>query len=465
MAKFPVKFYYGGGTFFGTTQNDYPKLTNSPGSLISLLDAVLVNGYGDKTVTSLVVDANRKATITASNHGYNVPARFEIYGADQTDINGEWEVESVPDANTITFTTPASLANTTITGNVHMRVPPLGWDKVFSDTNRATYRARVGNRHFLYIDDTGTNGALPGAAKVRPFEYMDSINEASGNSWMAFGDSLKNTNTGTSSSGQSIATNQAVSWMHYIDSGNSGATGSSTDIGWTIIGCDRFFYLSIQNMFGNNTDPHRTPYMFGDFPSIKLDDRKNIIIRGAECFDPSWAYSNFYGRDSGRYFSFQKGHAGNFLASGFTQNTGNKYWTLMPPGYGFAINDWNYPVGAFDGPSIARGPNPASGGYIFMGPCYLYEDYEGNEFSSGMAYAVLRGFAPGFYVVPTNFLTTDYTKALIKQNQLLNDSKNRRYMAMGIYGHWEYSYYGRIAFHFISVDEDWFALDGTAQQL
>jgi hypothetical protein len=346
-------------------------------------------------------------------------------------------------------------------------VPPLGWDKVFSDTNRAVYRARVGNRHFLYIDDTGTNGALPGAAKVRPFESMSSINESSINSWMAYGDSLKNTNRYTSSSGLSISENRAVCWMHYIDPGYSGsgagASGTSTDIGWTIIGCDRFFYLSIQNMFGN-TDPHRTPYMFGDFPSIKLDDRKNVIIRGTDCFDPVWAYNNDYGRRSGRYFPFQKAYTGNFLASGFTQNTGNKYWTLMPPYPGFATNNWDYPVGSFDGPSIARGPNPASGGYIFAGPCLLFEDYEGNEFASGMAYSVLRGYAPGFYVVPTNFLNSDYTKALIKQNQLLKDSKNRRYMAMGVYGHWASSYYGRIAFHFISVDEDWFAIEGTAQQ-
>jgi hypothetical protein len=464
MAKFPVKFYYGGGTYFGTTQADYPRLTNSPGSLIALLDAVLVNGYGDKPVTSLVIDANRKATVTVANHGYDVPARFEIYGADQSAINGEWEVESVPDANTITFTAPASLANTTITGNVRIRVPPLGWDKVFSDTNRAVYRAKVGNRHYLYIDDTGTNGALPGAAKVRPFEHMDSIDEAISNSWMAYGDSLKNSTRYTSSTGLSIAENRAVCWMHYIDPGTTGDNGTTTDIGWTIVGCDRFFYFSIQNMNGVSHAPNRTLYLFGDFPSIKLDDAKNVIIRGADCFDPVWAFNNEYGRRSGRYFSFQKASRGNFLASGFSQNTGNKWWTIMPPGHGFTLNDWDYPVGAIEAPSVARGPNPASGGYIFMGPCHLYEDYEGNEFASGMAYSVLRGFMPGFYVVPTNFLSADYSYFFIKQNQLLKDSKNRRYITMGIRGHTASYYYGRNAFHFISVDEDWFAIEGTAQQ-
>jgi hypothetical protein len=453
MAKFPVKFYYGGGTYFGTTQADYPRLTNSPGSLIALLDAVLVNGYGDKPVTSLVIDANRKATLTATNHGYDVPARFEIYGADQPEINGEWEVESVPDSDTIIFTAPASLANTTITGNVHIRVPPLGWDKVFSDTDRAVYRAKVGNKHYLYIDDTGTNGAMPGAAVVRPFEHMDSIDEPTINSWMAYGDSLKNTELYTYSNGQSIAVNRAVCWMHYIYSG--GITGSPTDIGWTIIGCDRFFYLSIQNIYGYNTDHYRTPYMFGDFPSIKLDDRKNVIIRGTNCFDPDFAYFSGDGY-SGRYFSFQKARTGNFLAGGFTQNTGNKWWTLMPPGHGFKVYDWDYPVGAFEDSVISRGPNPASGGYIFMGPCHLYEDYEGNELASGMAYAVFRGFVPGFYVIPTNF-----SGAVIKQNQLLNDSKNRRYMTMGIFN----STSSQTAFHFISVDEDWFAIEGIAQQL
>lgn len=461
MAKFPVKFYYGGGSWFGTTQADYPKLTNSAGSLVALLDAVLVNGYGAKTVTSLSIDANRKATLSCANHGYSVQARFEISGADQADINGEWEVESVSDANTIIFTSPQSLVSTVITGTVIIRVPPLGWDKVFSATNQGVYRAKVGNRHYIHIDDTFTNGAVSGAAKARPFETMSDITQAPTDSWMAFGDSLKNTGSYTSSTGGTIANNRAVGWIHYVgDAG--GATGSPTDIGWTIVGCDRFFYLSIQNMYGNTTLPHRTPYMFGDFPSIKIDDSKNVIIRGADSFDGVYCYNNDEGRRSGRYFSFRKGYIGNFLASSFSQNSGNKYWTLMPPYPDFSENNYDYPVGAFGGYSISRGPNAASGGYLFAGPCLLFEDYEGNEFAASARASVMRGYGPGFYVVPTNFLTTDYAVPLIKQNQLLNDSKGRRYITMGVTGH-NATYFGRIAFHFLSVDEDWFAMDDIGQ--
>jgi hypothetical protein len=458
MAKFPVKFYYGGGSWFGSTQADYPRLTNDAGSLIALLDAVLVNGYGVKTVKSISIDENRKATLICDNHGYSIYARFEISGADQSDINGEWEVESVPDVNTIVFTAPKSLINTNITGNITIRVPPLGWDKVFSDTNQGVYRARVGNRHFLHVDDTFTNGAVAGAAKVRPFETMTDINQHPLNSWMAYGDSLKDTKIYSSSTGGSIASNKAVGWHHYIGDGG-GVTGTTTDISWTIVGCDRFFYLSIQNMRGNTTLPYRAAYMFGDFPSIKIDDRKNVIIRGAKSFDSAYCYNTDFDA-SGSEFSFNKGSEGNYLASSFSQNSGNKYWCLMPSYPNFDKN----PVGAFSGYyPVSKGPNIASGGYIFAGPCLLFEDYEGNDFQSGAAASVMRGYAPGLYVVPTNFVSSDYNSVLIKQNQLLSDSKGRRYITMGIKG--GNYYYGSVGFHFLSIDEDWFAMDDVRQSI
>ena len=147
-----------------------------------------------KNVKSLYIDNEGKGIITCPNHGYHYPVRFEIMGADQEIINGEWEAESTPDSNTIIFYAGQDLSNTVITGNIKIRVPPLGWDKVFSDVNKAVYRARKGNRHFLYIDDSVTDGAVYGASKVRVFEHMDSINEPVNNSWMWYGDILKSTN-------------------------------------------------------------------------------------------------------------------------------------------------------------------------------------------------------------------------------------------------------------------------------
>lgn len=45
-----------------------------------------------------------------------------------------------------------------------------GWEKVYTGTNKAVYRSRYGNRHYLRVDDTSTT-----AATVRGYESMTDV--------------------------------------------------------------------------------------------------------------------------------------------------------------------------------------------------------------------------------------------------------------------------------------------------
>jgi hypothetical protein len=156
--------------FYRSSDFGAPSLAGVAGSLITLLDACLVNGYGNQTVT--ITRSGSTATIkTSSPHGLVKRATYTISGADQAEYNGVKAV-SVVDTTTLAFTvvgTPATPA----TGTITAKLDGAGWGKPFSGTNKAAYQPGVGNRFYMRIDDTGTGTAL--LARVVGYENMTGI--------------------------------------------------------------------------------------------------------------------------------------------------------------------------------------------------------------------------------------------------------------------------------------------------
>lgn len=92
---------------YKSTDASAPSLSGTVGSLIALLDAVLVNGYGSK--------------------------------------------------------------------------PSAGWSKVYSDTNKAVYRAPAGNRFYLRVLDDGSDGTHGAkVATIRGYETMSDVDTGTG---------------------------------------------------------------------------------------------------------------------------------------------------------------------------------------------------------------------------------------------------------------------------------------------
>jgi hypothetical protein len=145
----PVKIYH-------YQQTSAPALTNSEGSMHSVLTACLVNGFNTKTISTLSV-TNNVATATFSGaHGYLAFDSILISGANESQFNDSWMVKTVPNSTTLTF--DITTADVTATGTITCKTAPLGWEIAYTNgTNLRTYRQPAGNRHYLISNDDGTN--------------------------------------------------------------------------------------------------------------------------------------------------------------------------------------------------------------------------------------------------------------------------------------------------------------------
>lgn len=164
--------------FFNENFPGAPVLSGTAGAGLSVLDAVLVTGFGLRTATSLVVDGG-VATITLPNHAQNSALLYsviEVAGVTGTlaGLNGEQRVTAAT-ATTLQFATAA--ADGTAVGTVTVKTAPLGFAKVYTGTNLAAFRSNdvTGRRMFLRVDDSGAS-----AMRVRAYESMSSISVGTG---------------------------------------------------------------------------------------------------------------------------------------------------------------------------------------------------------------------------------------------------------------------------------------------
>lgn len=158
-----IKLYHSG-------QAGSPTINGVNGSLITVLDAVLVDGYNTVTVSGITRSGTTATVTTAAPHGLETNDSAVIAGAAQTDYNIE-AVVSVVNGTQFTY----SVANSPVTpatGSMTVKRAPAGFDKAFSATNKAAYRSKdvTGTRPYLQIlDDGATTG---GAREARTRGYL-----------------------------------------------------------------------------------------------------------------------------------------------------------------------------------------------------------------------------------------------------------------------------------------------------
>lgn len=218
---------------------DAPVLSASTaGSLISLLDACLLNGFGVRTPDSIVV-ADGVATVSISaGNPYEKHAVVVISGASDAALNAEWRI-ATSGASSFTFLCPG-VANGTVTGSSVKRAA-AGWGKPFSDTNIAAYQSIDPNSTQLYlrVDDTATN-----TSSVRGYEQMTSA---------AVG------------AGEFPTTAQTATCRWTRSGGNT----------WTIIADGSFMWV----MLKGSAEPLMNN--FGDIETFKPNDRYHCLISAA----------------------------------------------------------------------------------------------------------------------------------------------------------------------------------------
>jgi len=203
---------------FLSTMNGAPSITRAAGTILSVLDACLVDGFGSVTLDSLVVSGDVATGTKSAGHNFAklgaVGPVIRIAGATPSALNGDWRIDTIPNSTTFTFQT-AGISNQTATGTITAKRAPLGFTKAFSGTNIAAYRSATvgGCQAYLRVDDTSTQAPV-----ITGYMTMSDVN------------------TGTD------AFPSSALYLYKID-------GTRASAPWAVFGDDRSFYISIQTNF------------------------------------------------------------------------------------------------------------------------------------------------------------------------------------------------------------------------
>lgn len=242
MSATSVKYFHSG-------MAGAPSVNGTAGNMIGLLDAVLVNGWGLKTLDSLVVADGIATGTISTGHSFSVDSVALIAGVTGTTaLNGEKRILSVS-ATQFTFDA-TGVADETSTGTITAKLAPLGWTKAFSGTNKAVYKpSDLGATGcHLRVDDASTSDA-----RVVGYEVMSDVD------------------TGTGPFPTTAQQSGGLFWPK----GNT----TSGARNWWVFGDERMFYVCLAPSTSYATRPF--VFGFGDIKSYSATDAYNCVLAGA----------------------------------------------------------------------------------------------------------------------------------------------------------------------------------------
>ena len=154
--------------FFRSTDTGAPTLYGNAGYMIPVLDACLVNGYGQQNISTMTHTGGTVTVTTSASHGLSTFSRQTIAGANETGYNGEFVI-LITSGTTFTYTATGITVNTA-TGTLTTKTASAGWTKPYNGTNLAVYRGGSGLQHYFRFDDTTTI-----ASRMRGYVTMSAI--------------------------------------------------------------------------------------------------------------------------------------------------------------------------------------------------------------------------------------------------------------------------------------------------
>ena len=270
---------------FESTQTGAPSLSGTAGNLISLLDAVLVNGFNLKSINSITRSGSTATATVAAGHGYRENDVVLQAGAGQTEYNGEFRIFNVT-STTYQFTVTGSPA-TPATGTITAKIAPLGWTKAYTGTNKVAFFLSDPTATGCLLRDDDTNAKY---AIVAVYETMTDIDTGSG----MFAD--------TTSVILKSSTSDAVTRK------------------WTLIGDNLAFYLFTAWDAANLA--YYEGHFFGDYPSYKSGDAYNCAISA------SYSSSSPFVGANNNFSATTNALPGRKLPRAYTQLSGSiSFWT------------------------------------------------------------------------------------------------------------------------------------------
>ncbi|MBC69757.1 MULTISPECIES: hypothetical protein [Acinetobacter] len=300
VASTDIKFYVHSNT-------NAPQLQNAYGSMINVLDACLVNGFGSQTVSTLTASGTTVTATFGSAHNFMQYQVIKIAGATQTEYNGEHRILTVPNANSITFQLAAAPSVSTATGTISASLPPLGWEKPFSSVNangggKAVYRQ--------------TNEFLPSRPYLRVIDERDPLWNANYAKFAKVGivEEMADIDTmlGVQSPFDGAAPNK-----NWVATGTT--TNSSTMNGWM-----KWYYAHGESGARHVAEPNASE---ANTPSVGA--RSWILIGTSESFviavNPGLTSINYIVNGYGKYQTYYSGDLFNDYLAGVLWNSTASY--------------------------------------------------------------------------------------------------------------------------------------------
>lgn len=266
--------------FYLASNVNMPQLNDSYGCLVALLDACLVTGVSVQSVASMQVAGGQATLNFSSAHGYMAGQVLEIMGAG-TGYNGLYRIAATS-ANSLSFALSASDAS--ISG-ASVRLPPLGYEKLFEDVpnKKRVYRSLhpAASGILLRVDngpDPAYNSGWAKYAKVGMADTMSDINTFTGVQ-APYNPANPSLNWVGSGSGTSAVIGWAR-WYYARDASMSNSDAIAPETGnrkFVLVGDGRTFYLITPFSVGGSYN-QRAIYGFGDFDSIAPAQKTALLI-------------------------------------------------------------------------------------------------------------------------------------------------------------------------------------------
>lgn len=241
--------------FFSSEMAGAPVVSGTKGSLLSMIDACLVDGFGLQAASTVTV-ASGIATVALNAGNFMLHSIVLVAGATPAGLNGEKRVLAVTGANSFTFDA-TGIADGVATGTITVKVAALGWLKAFSGTNSGAYKIDPA----LYPDTTGCLVRLSDTgdynAQITGYESMTGID------------------TGTAPF-PTTAQHAAGLWVFRSSLANPSVEARS----WFVVGDSRFVYVGIHYASTSIVDYGQCWFSFGEFKSKKATDPFRFVLSG-----------------------------------------------------------------------------------------------------------------------------------------------------------------------------------------
>ena len=229
-----------------------PAINGAAGSLIAALDAFLVTGWGSKAVDSAVISNGVcRLNFASGKSAAEAHAVILVAGASPAALNGEQKVTAVANG-WVEFKT--ALPDGAVTGSISFKMAPLGWEKVFTGTNKAVYRQTdpASTRTYYRVDDSN-----PLYARVQMYESMTDVDN------------------GTAGAPLTVAGG------YYWYKRGSGAASTY----WVLVGDARGFYAVLypsSSAATTNANVAGSSYYAGDLNSYRSGDVWSAVLTGLD---------------------------------------------------------------------------------------------------------------------------------------------------------------------------------------